>query len=203
MVTRESLVAAFERADLNGDGTLSRREFEDALDRLGLGLSQFEVERVVARADADRSGTVDYAEFASLILPAGDAAEGTGECGGEGRRVAAQWLAQARADGRDPGGHVAALPRNSSGRVTRRALRHAASDMGLKMTEAQWRGVLDGACSGAEGRECPPPGHTLMCPRAPLCRPGSHAVGHRVPRGVPPGVRGHQRHHAGRGKGAP
>lgn len=147
VVTKESLLAAFERADLNGDGALSRREFGDALDRLGLGLSQFELERVTEKADADGSGTVDYAEFAALVLPAeGTAeAEGTGGDGNGGRRVAAQWLAQARADGRDPRGHVTALPRNASGRITRRALRHAAADMGLKMSEAQWRGVLDGA----------------------------------------------------------
>ena len=57
----------FETMDKDGGGFLSHSEFGTALGRLGLGLSEKQVEEVLAVVDADGSGTVEYAEFIALL----------------------------------------------------------------------------------------------------------------------------------------
>ena len=64
----------FELMDKDKGGNLSAAEFDTALDRLGLGLSEKQKDEVLAVVDADGSGTVDYSEFMYIL---------TGEKGGE------------------------------------------------------------------------------------------------------------------------
>merc|ERR1719329_1686940 len=66
-LTKEDLdsiiMAEFQRADVNGDGVLSRQEFKAALKAEALGLSSKEIK---LRVDEDGDGVISYEEFGSL-----------------------------------------------------------------------------------------------------------------------------------------
>ena len=67
----EQLVASFKAFDANGDGSLSRDEFATCLQELRLGatkLTPLEVNKVLAQADANADGVIEYAEFAPLAF---------------------------------------------------------------------------------------------------------------------------------------
>ena len=61
-----SLWAAFELADKDGNGTLSRAEFCAALKATGLVDTDAEARREWTATDSDKSGTVDWKEFKRL-----------------------------------------------------------------------------------------------------------------------------------------
>lgn len=50
----------FQRADANGDGTLDRQEFAAVLATSRLGLSQQVIDRVLAEADDNADGVIQY-----------------------------------------------------------------------------------------------------------------------------------------------
>lgn len=58
---------AFKLFDASGSGKISRREFKQACDRLGLSLSEDELELMLKRFDTNGNGTVDYFEFCRFI----------------------------------------------------------------------------------------------------------------------------------------
>ena len=57
------LATAFKAFDTNGDGKLSRREFEDGLKQLNVDLTPNLVADVMREVDSDGSGFIDYREF--------------------------------------------------------------------------------------------------------------------------------------------
>ena len=66
---RASVRAAFMRADSDGSGSLSVREFRDVLKRCGLDLSAEEAATTMAVFDEDSSGSIEIGEFLSAIEP--------------------------------------------------------------------------------------------------------------------------------------
>lgn len=58
-----SLWSAFELADKDGNGTLSRGEFTAAMKAVGLVENDLDAKKAWASADADRSGVVEWDEF--------------------------------------------------------------------------------------------------------------------------------------------
>ncbi|KAG8469627.1 hypothetical protein KFE25_006082 [Diacronema lutheri] len=67
---REALEAImsdiFRKADLDGSGTLSRKEFNTCLREADLGLKRKEINLIMAEVDTDEDGTITYAEFVPL-----------------------------------------------------------------------------------------------------------------------------------------
>eukprot|EP01043_Picozoa_sp_COSAG02_P039484 COSAG02_NODE_3121_length_7326_cov_29.940501_5_plen_1210_part_00 len=55
--------ALFEAMDKDGSSSISVKEFEQAIDRLGLGLTAEQVQAVVDTIDADGNGEIVYEEF--------------------------------------------------------------------------------------------------------------------------------------------
>ena len=62
----------FEQADRDDSGSLDMREFADAIHRLGVGLTDEQVEQVCTYMDKGGDGTVDYSEFIHELI-VGDA----------------------------------------------------------------------------------------------------------------------------------
>lgn len=57
------LAGVFKAADTDGNGTLSRAEFRDALLASNLGFTRKNINLLMAEADANRDGRISYAEF--------------------------------------------------------------------------------------------------------------------------------------------
>jgi Ca2+-binding EF-hand superfamily protein len=54
--------------DSSGDGVLSRTEFTDALEKLGLGdLANNEIEAILRTVDLDGDGQINYTEFSRKL----------------------------------------------------------------------------------------------------------------------------------------
>ena len=53
--------------DTNGDGTISKDEFKRCMVNFGEKFSDEDVDEMVAAAYIDRSGTIDYHEFVSMM----------------------------------------------------------------------------------------------------------------------------------------
>mmetsp|Transcript_8595 Transcript_8595/g.22223 ORF Transcript_8595/g.22223 Transcript_8595/m.22223 type:complete len:440 (+) Transcript_8595:38-1357(+) len=53
----------FRKADLDGSGTLSRKEFNSALKEAELGLTRKEINLIMSEVDEDHDGAISYAEF--------------------------------------------------------------------------------------------------------------------------------------------
>jgi len=61
---KNELLVTFQTLDKNGDGVLSREEiYEGYKDILGEVEAQKEVDRIMEKADIDKSGSIDYNEF--------------------------------------------------------------------------------------------------------------------------------------------
>jgi Ca2+-binding EF-hand superfamily protein len=58
--------AIFQKADLDGSGTLSRKEFHSCLRGADLGLTRTEINLIMGSIDADEDGTISYSEFVPL-----------------------------------------------------------------------------------------------------------------------------------------
>ena len=66
---REMVEAAFHRLDLDGSGTLDRKEVKEALVNMLPGdLDEHEVDTMFRRMDVDRSGDVDMKEFVDAMM---------------------------------------------------------------------------------------------------------------------------------------
>ena len=58
---------AFDIFDADQSGTMDVRELEMAMRGLGLNPSPAEVEQILAAADTDRSGEIDFDEFVAAV----------------------------------------------------------------------------------------------------------------------------------------
>jgi len=57
-----------QKADLDGNGVLSRTEIKDQLAPfIGLKMSEEEVDDFIVRADKNKDGNVDYEEFIQMV----------------------------------------------------------------------------------------------------------------------------------------
>eukprot|EP00939_MAST-03C_sp_MAST-3C-sp1_P002729 g2729.t1 len=62
------LADTFKKADLDGNGVLSRTEIKDQLAPfIGLKMSEEEVDDFIVRADKNKDGNVDYEEFIQMV----------------------------------------------------------------------------------------------------------------------------------------
>ena len=57
----------FNLIDKDRSRTLDKQEFTTALNRMGLGLTEDQVEEVIAVVDKDGNGTIEYPEFVALL----------------------------------------------------------------------------------------------------------------------------------------
>jgi len=62
------LKSVFEQADVNNDGFLDHTEFKALLRNADLGLSNSEIRRVLAEADEDEDGMINYHEFVPVAV---------------------------------------------------------------------------------------------------------------------------------------
>ncbi len=58
--------AAFDRFDLNGDGHIDAHEIKTVMAEIGAPLTDGEVAEMIAKADADGNGMIDFQEFLTL-----------------------------------------------------------------------------------------------------------------------------------------
>ena len=54
--------------DRNGDGYISKSEFKHCMMHFGEKFTDDEVEEMMAEADANNDGKIDYTEFSQMIL---------------------------------------------------------------------------------------------------------------------------------------
>ena len=88
---------AFAEFDLNRDGRISRRNFQQACAHLGLTLAQDELQLLLEHFDASGQDTVDYGAFCAFATTDGD------EMGAINAKLRAR-LATLIREGFDPGG---------------------------------------------------------------------------------------------------
>lgn len=65
--TEMQLRAAFKVFDKNKDGFISARELRDIMMNLGEKMTDDEVEDMIAEADIDGDGQIDYEEFIAMV----------------------------------------------------------------------------------------------------------------------------------------
>ena len=63
----KNIEGVFKAIDKDGSGDLDHKEFEAAMARLGLGLSQEQIKQCIAVLDRDGDGEVSLAEFMALV----------------------------------------------------------------------------------------------------------------------------------------
>lgn len=71
----DAVLAIFEHADANGDGTLDPKEFEDLMMALDPSLSKGDVAKMKDAADTDKNGRVEVKEFVHWVFT-GQSCEG-------------------------------------------------------------------------------------------------------------------------------
>lgn len=67
-LTTDDLRAAFRVFDKDGSGTLSATELRGVLTSMGEKMTDEEVDEMLAEADVDGDGRINYAEFATRLL---------------------------------------------------------------------------------------------------------------------------------------
>merc|ERR1712000_752439 len=68
-ITAHETRAAFNVFDKDGSGTISAEELRQVMKSLGENLTDAEIDEMIAEADKDRNGTIDYEEFVQLLSP--------------------------------------------------------------------------------------------------------------------------------------
>ena len=66
--TEEEIKDAFRVFDKDGDGKITAAELTHIMKHLGEPLSQEEVDEMIAQADTNKDGIIDYGEFVHLML---------------------------------------------------------------------------------------------------------------------------------------
>jgi calmodulin len=66
--TEEDIKAAFRVFDKDGDGKITTAELTHIMKNLGEPLTQEEVDEMIAQADTNKDGIIDYGEFVHLML---------------------------------------------------------------------------------------------------------------------------------------
>jgi len=61
------LMSAFRKFDLNGNGTIDSKELKSVMSQLGHPMTDSQVDNVLTKLDTDRSGCVEWEEFAALM----------------------------------------------------------------------------------------------------------------------------------------
>ena len=64
---KEDLRKAFAVFDQVGNGSISQLELKIVLDKIGIHMSEAEVERTMSEADTDGDGEISYTEFVDVI----------------------------------------------------------------------------------------------------------------------------------------
>ena len=64
----QQLLEMFRRADTDKNGSLSANEFHRLLEALDLGLTQYQMARLMAEADENDDGCISYSEFVPVML---------------------------------------------------------------------------------------------------------------------------------------
>ena len=67
LLAQERLAAAFKAFDSDGSGMIELAEMQSAVLALGLPISKQRVAQLFCEADVDRSGTIDFNEFCSVM----------------------------------------------------------------------------------------------------------------------------------------
>lgn len=68
MTSEEKIRADFEKYDLNGDGTIQREELAAVFAELNPEIGDAELDQILAVADLDKDGNVDYKEFVNWLF---------------------------------------------------------------------------------------------------------------------------------------
>jgi len=63
----------FRQYDASGDGSISREELEDMLQKLNINLTAIQIDEVIAEVDKDGSGEIEFDEFLSMMAKLGGA----------------------------------------------------------------------------------------------------------------------------------
>ncbi|EDV39901.1 uncharacterized protein Dana_GF10252, isoform A [Drosophila ananassae] len=64
----EDLIAAFRVFDRDGNGFITRDELQTAMEMIGEPLNEAQLEQLLAIADLDQDGRINYEEFTRLLL---------------------------------------------------------------------------------------------------------------------------------------
>ncbi|KAL5283477.1 hypothetical protein ACFFRR_006010 [Megaselia abdita] len=64
----EDLIAAFRVFDRDGNGFITRDELQTAMEMIGESLTDSQVSELLAIADLDKDGRINYEEFTRLLL---------------------------------------------------------------------------------------------------------------------------------------
>jgi Ca2+-binding EF-hand superfamily protein len=71
--TTHDVQEAFKKFDADNDGAIDRQEMTQALSSHGLNFTQQEVDAIFKAGDINSNGSIDYAEFVSLMCPSAHA----------------------------------------------------------------------------------------------------------------------------------
>ena len=86
----QALIAQFQMSDTDGNGVLSAREFYKCMTNMDLGLDRDDVLALLAEADENADGFLDYREFVPLAVDLLEAG-GFSSCARGGRRASADY----------------------------------------------------------------------------------------------------------------
>ncbi|KAM6214861.1 calmodulin-like protein 5 [Rhynchocyon petersi] len=65
--SEKDMQAAFREFDENGDGHITVAELKQAMGKMGVKLSEEEVDQMIREADTDKDGQVNYEEFVRIL----------------------------------------------------------------------------------------------------------------------------------------
>ena len=68
-LSRDAAMEAFKKIDVNKDGLISPQELQVGLRSLGIEVGADNTLAVVALADKDENGRINYGEFLALVMP--------------------------------------------------------------------------------------------------------------------------------------
>lgn len=63
----KSIPDIFASADVDGSGSLTTKEFRNAIRKFELGLTSKEIDKIMQRIDKNQDGVIDYNEFFAVL----------------------------------------------------------------------------------------------------------------------------------------